>query len=186
MSVPNPSGSPAGRRRAWLLAGVVALLVAVYLASWTAYSTDGLVAYSRYRQQPAGAAVSVEGAQVTVLQMTRTAMLAGNASRAGEGVPAGPHLVWVVVDLLVLRSTADETFACGFDLLGPDRRRWEAALSPASGRRLSTFCDVDDIRTGVPYRYQEIFSVPVTFVDQLYGVVPENAEEPIPVLRPAS
>lgn len=185
MSLSIRADATPGRRRAWRLAGVVGLLVAVYLASWTAYSTNGLVAYSRYQQQPAGAAVPFGGSQVTVLQMTRTAVLAGTASGGGAGVPAGPHLVWVVVDLQILRTAAEETAMCDFDLLGPDRRRWQAALSPASGRRLPTFCDRDDIRTGVPYRYQEIFSVPVMYADQLYGVVPETADEPIPVLRPA-
>jgi hypothetical protein len=184
VSVPGLTDAWAGRRRPWLLAAIAALLVAIYLAGWSAYSTNGLVAYSRYEQQPPGAGVFFHGSDLRVLAITRTAVLAGRGPDDGEGVDAAANLTWVVVDIEVTRRSVDDGFVCSFELLGPDRRRWAAATSPASGRQLSTFCDDDDMRTGRPYRFQAIYSVPTRFENDLYGVVPTTAEEPIPVLRP--
>lgn len=168
---PDRSG-PGSRRRAWLRAGCVFLVVLIYLCWWTTYAVNGLSAYGRYRQLEPGAPASVMGAEVRLTSLAQTSRLVNSITDEISSPPA--NTVWLVARVEVVRRTESEFFLCSFSVLGPERRIWEKDSGFVS-RDTDSFCDEESAPLGRPIQVEAVFQVPVRYVDQLAGVVVDDA-----------
>ena len=186
MSVPSLTGAWVGRRRAWTLAGCAALLVLVYLLGWTAYAANGLSALGRIEQRPPGASGRALGAEYRLLSLTRTDEIRGQAGSDDSEI-AVANATWVVAEIEVVRIQETKDYYCSFELVGPDRRRWDPD-PPSVQRTATSFCRAEDLPLGRPGRVEVIFNIPTAFVDRIYGVaVPDaGSRRATPVLRPPS
>ncbi len=186
MSLPTLSDAWTGRRRAWLLTGCAALLVLTYLVGWTAYAANGLTALGRLDQLPPGAPGTALGAEYRLLGLTATEEIR-DQENAAESEIAGADASWVVAEIEVVRRREVKDYYCVFELLGPDRRRWDPTRPSSVQRTLPSSCNAEELPLGRPARIEVIFSVPSRYLDQIYGVaVPDvSTREPTPVLRPA-
>ena len=191
MTLPSLTGAGAGagvgRRRAWLMAGCAALAVLVYLTGWTAYATNGLSALGRLDQRPPGATTSFKGADIRVLSLVRTGELLDQQDPVSSEESTFPAVgaSWVVATIEVTRRVEVPNFYCAFELLGPDRRRWEPE-SPVFGRTTTSLCRVEQLPIGRAGRLEVVFGVPDVFLDRIYGVAVPDAgtRKATPVLRP--
>lgn len=175
--VPPP---PLPRRRAWLLLGVVALVVLVYLTGFSVWAHT--YTSTRYTQLAPGAAGTRGGAEFRLLTLTRSAELAD----AGGGEPqvADAGATFVVAEVEVVRQVADEGFLCGVDLLGPGGRVWSATTVEV--QRPVPSCRSTEVAVGRPTRFESVFLVPERYADQLVGAALTDNSGPgrSAVLRP--
>ena len=181
---PTTSARPLSRRaRAWLWTACAAALVLCYLVLWTVYSMTHLSSFPRYDQLPAGASARQLGADFRLLNLVRTEEL--TAAEGADPQIAAVGAVWVVATLEVVQRTKEPNFVCSTALLGPGRRAWEPAVLDVS-RSASRFCSDDELRVGEPFRFEQVFEVPVKYADALYGVVVVNRGDARPqqVLTP--
>ena len=180
------TGTWTGRRRAWLLAGCAALLVLTYLVGWTAYAANGLTALGRLEQLPPGAPGSSYGAEYRVRSLTVTAEIRDQNSPDRSEV-AAPGASWVVAEIEVIRRDEVPDYYCSFELVGPDRRRWDPD-GPLVTRTTTSFCKAEELPLGRPGRVEVIFEIPDVFLDRIYGVaVPDaRSRKATPVIRPAT
>ncbi len=185
MSMPSLTAAWVGRRRAWLLAGCAGLLVLTYLLGWTAYAANGLSALGRLQQLPPGQSGTAIGAEYRLLSLQVSDEIRDQESPNRSEI-AGANTVWVVAEIEVVRREAKQDFYCNFQLVGPDRRRWESD-PPTLQRKLSSFCKEDELPIGRPGRVEVIFNIPTAYLDQIYGVaVPDaSSRRATPVLRAA-
>jgi hypothetical protein len=168
---PARSG-PGSRRRAWLRAGCVFLVVLIYLCWWTTYAVNGLSAYGRYRQLEPGAPAAAMGAEFRLTSLVQTSRLVNSITDEISSPPA--NTVWLVARIEVVRRTESELFLCSFSVLGPERRIWEKDSGFVS-RDTDSFCDEASAPLGQPIQVEAVFQVPVRYVDQLAGVVVDDA-----------
>lgn len=185
MSLPALTGAWTGRRRAWLLAGCAGLLVLVHLVGWTAYASNGLTALGRIDQLAPGQPGTALGAEYRLLSLTRTDEIRDQESTERSEV-AGANATWVVAVVEVIRRQDVPDYYCPFELVGPDRRRWDPD-PPLLQRTLTSSCRAEDLPIDRPGRVEVIFTIPAVFLDRIYGVaVPDVASRrATPVLRPA-
>ncbi|HEY5783788.1 MAG TPA: hypothetical protein VIT65_03335 [Microlunatus sp.] len=184
-AVAPPEKGPAGRRRrAWLRAGCVLLVVAVYLSLWTAYALNGLTSHGRYRQYEAGAPASAMGAEFRLVSLVQTTQLTNSITGEISAPPA--NAVFLVARLDVVRRSDDPDLFCSFAILGPDRRNWEPNTAYVS-RGLDSTCPREDMPPlGRTLPLEVIFQVPERYVGDLAGVA---VDDPVsrgvrPVLTP--
>lgn len=184
MSLPALTDAWVGRRRAWVLAGCAGLLVLVYLVGWTAYAANGLTVLGRLDQRAPGEPGTALGAEYRLLSLTRTDEIRDEESPDRSAVAAG-NATWVVAVVEVVRRQEQEDYYCSFELVGPDRRRWDPD-PPLLQRTLTSYCRAEDLPLGRPGRVEIIFEVPTAFLDRIHGVaVPDAASRrATPVLRP--
>lgn len=155
------------RTRAWLCSACAAALTLIYLVLWSLYGMTNLSVFPRFEQRSAGATASLLGADFSLLSLVRTEDL---AVLSGKPPPLPAGAVWVVATLQGVQHVKDPHFTCYPELVGPQHRLWERAELYAD-RSLSSFCPDGELRLGRPYRFEEIFQVPASYADQLYGVV---------------
>lgn len=170
------------RARAWLMFAIALALALIYSTMWLTYA--GIYTHPRYRQLPPGAGTTYDGATYTLLKLTQTDVVVDG----DEQHPAQAGAFYVVAELQVVTNNKKFT-GCGVDLLADGKRTWEAESS-FFDRKLPGYCDTDDypIVPGRPWRYEQIYQVPVQFRHELYGIAvndPSSAA-PIPVLTPKS
>jgi hypothetical protein len=174
----------AGRRlgdpgRSWIMVGMALALVMIYLAIWATYA--GTHTHDRYRQLSPGATTTVDGIRYKLIKLTRTEVIING----DESEPSQAGTVYVIAELELLTTKKDPT--CSADLVGSGDRTWESEASFFS-RKLPQYCgDFDHpVTPGKPWRFEQIYVVPATFADRLYGVaVPDRSSPaPIPVLTP--
>ena len=184
MSMPSLTAAWVGRRRAWLLAGCAALMVLTYLLGWTAYATNGLSALGRLQQLAPGQSGTAIGAEYRLLSLQVTEQIR-DQEYPDKSEIAGANAAWVVAEIEVVRREAKPDYYCSFQLVGPDRRRWDSD-PPTLQRTLSSFCREEELPVGRPGRVEVIFNIPSDYLDQIYGVaVPDaSSRRATPVLRP--
>lgn len=175
--VPPP---PLSRRRAWLLLGVVGLLVLVYLTAVSVWAHTHTA--TRYEQLAPGAAGTRGGAEFRLLSLTRAGELAD--AEQGEPQVADAGATFVVAQVEVLRRVEDGPFLCGVDLLGPGGRVWTATTVEV--QRALPSCSSADVRLGQAHRFESVFLVPERYADQLAGAALTDNSGPdrSAVLRP--
>jgi hypothetical protein len=101
------------------------------------------------------------------------------AAEGGEPQIASADAVWVVATLEVVQRVEEPDLVCATELLGPDQRVWEPGTSDVS-RSTPQFCRADELRLGEPFRFEQIFEVPVSYAGGLAGVVIRNHAEARP------
>lgn len=186
MSMPTLTGAWTGRRRAWLLACCAFLAVLAYLVGWIAYATNGLTALGRLDQRPPGASGYAYGAEYRLLSLTRTLQIRDQDDDQGRSETATAGASWVVAEIEVTRREDVPDYFCTFELVGPDRRRWDPD-PPLVTRTTTSFCKAEELPLGRPGTVEVVFEIPDAFLDRIYGVaVPDTrTREATPVIRPA-
>lgn len=169
-----------GQRRAWLLAAATALAVLIYLVAWSAYAE--VHQGDRYVQLDPGAGATVQDGRTRLLSLTRTDRLLD--AEGGQPQVAGAGTTFVVAELELTQQRPVEFVFCGGVLLGPGGRTWTPAGTEV--QRRTPYCQSDDVVVGRPYRYEEVYLVPLVYADRLGGVaLPDSTTAArTPVLRP--
>lgn len=163
-----PADDTLGQRHAWLVAGCVGLAVLIYLSLWATYAMHGLTDYGRYVQQDPGATARAMGAEYRLLSLVQTDELVNQITDEIES-PA-INTVWVVARVEVDRQVDDPNMFCVFEILGPQRRVWEASDSLVS-RDLTSSCQGASFPVGETRTLETVFEIPEQYVDDLAGVV---------------
>jgi hypothetical protein len=171
---------PTTRRRAWLQAAAVLLVVVIYLVAWSTYSAAHTL--DRYRRLAPGEAATRTDGRTRLMSLTRADRLTD--STGGRDAVADAGTTYVVAQLELTQQRPVEYPYCSGVLLGPGGRTWMPAGS--SVERAVPSCDSDGVVVGRPYRYESIYEVPLRYADQIVGVALPDLSEAgrTPVLRP--
>lgn len=181
-ATPSLAPQPTNRRRAWLQALAVLLVVVIYLVAWSSYSAAHTL--DRYRRLAPGEAATRADSRTRLLSLTRTDRVTD--STGGRDAVADAGTTYVVAELELTTQRPAEYAYCSGVLLGPGGRTW--LLAGTSVERAVPGCDSSAVVVGQPYRYEAIYEVPLRYVDQVVGVaLPDPAEAGrTPVIRPPS
>jgi hypothetical protein len=163
--VPRRTPASGERRRAWLLAAVVGLVVLIYLVSWSVYA---LAHTGDDRYRVVGATATAQDAEwrlVSLVQATQLATSSTEPSRADAGA------TYVVARLERTPLAATDFASCTTALLGPGGRLWEpASYDLHLPARDASSCSSEDREVGRTYRFEVVYVVPAVFVDRLVGI----------------
>ncbi len=133
-AVAPPGTGPGRRRSAWLRAGCVLLVVAIYLSLWTAYALNGLTAHGRYRQYDPGVPVTAMGAEFRLVSLVQTTQLT-DSSTGDISVPP-VNAVFLVARVDVVRAATTPTCSARSPSWGPSGG--PGSRTPTTCRGIST------------------------------------------------
>jgi len=169
------------RGRSWIMTAIAFALVMMFLSVWMTYAA--IHTYPRFQQVPAGSTTTVDGVTYKLIGLTRTDVVA-NGEETGRA-QAGATYVIAELEIVATKKSPN----CSVELVADGKRTWESNAEFFS-RKLPQFCGDDQhpITPGKPWQFEQIFLIPTTFADRLYGIGVEDDTTPAPtkVLTPAA
>lgn len=167
------------RIRAWLQAGIVSCLCALYLTWWAAYVDYNLVSTQRFAQLEPGMTATFDGAEFRLdsISYARAAI-----DKYKDPQLAKTGTVWVKAELTMSGFQNDDIPICPLTLVTQDGRAWEHQSIGTPIREVKSCVEQE---TPSPAKIQQLFQVPVTDIDKIIGVAVTNYDGPYPVLVPA-
>lgn len=167
--------------RAWLVAGIAALLVMVYLSSELTYASSHLPP-SRYVPVAPGAVGHGKSADFRLLSWRQSERW---GQESGEPGTAEPGAVWVVAQLEVTPREHEDYLLCTLHLVSTDGRVWDAEGLGPTHEGESCAPDPEHVQIGATYPFVVGFQVPADETDHLAGLAVDLFSwRAYPLLRP--
>jgi hypothetical protein len=99
-----------------------------------------------------------------------------------EQKPSQAGTSYVIAEMEITIQSKRKFVGCSVNLLADGKRTWDPE-SDFFSRKLPQYCGDDEhpITPGKPWRFEQIFQIPSTFTNRLYGLAVDDPASAAPV-----